>query len=203
MGAVVGLVLAVLLFLAVVLLLIFILCRKKNTKYEVKDEEEEKREEQRAAMDNPVYSGEGVIWSCVGRLLVSCGLLIGSKSWHLLQPSVAGRDSESGRPEGRGSNHQYEVTASQQPSKSTTNSAQVYEEPDKTSTNDGRKKMNESFDNPGYYSTIHEVHSTTDNSQSDAMVSQVCYLWQCVEPPIATRSCPATTTRWPSMCLHR
>ena len=105
-----------------------------------------------------------------GRPLVLCGLLIGSKSWHLLQTTVPGRDTESGRPQDRGSNHTYDVTTSQQPS-SSTNSGQVYDVPDNTpSSNDGRK-INESFDNPGYYSTIHEVHSTTDNSQIDAMVS--------------------------------
>ena len=179
-GAVMGLILAVLLFLAVVLLLVFILCRRKHTKYDEKEEEQrEMTEEERAAMDNPVYSGgEGVIWSS-GRPLVLCGLLIGSKSWHLLQPTVPGRDTESGRPEDRGSNHQYEVTASQQPS-SSTNSGQVYEVPDKNPSSSDGRKINESFDNPGYYSTIHEVHSTTDNSQIDALVSQVCFLWLCL-----------------------
>jgi hypothetical protein len=85
-----------------------------------------------------------------------------------------GRDTESGRPEDRGSNHQYEVTASQQPS-SSTNSGQVYEVPDKNPSSSDGRKINESFDNPGYYSTIHEVHSTTDNSQIDALLSSNHY----------------------------
>jgi hypothetical protein len=144
-GAVVGLILAVLLFLAVVLLLVFILCRRKHTKHDEK--EEEKREMGKGEEERAAM--DNPVYS-------------------------GGRDSESGRPEDRGSNHMYDVTTSQQPS-SSTNSGQVYDVPDNTpSSNDGRK-INDSFDNPGYYSTIHEVHSTTDNSQIDAMLSSNHY----------------------------
>ncbi|CAI7996588.1 Katanin-interacting protein [Geodia barretti] len=85
-----------------------------------------------------------------------------------------GRDTESGRPEDRGSNHMYDVTTSQQPS-SSTNSGQVYDVPDNTpSSNDGRK-INDSFDNPGYYSTIHESTAPQTTRRSMQMLSSNHY----------------------------
>ena len=97
-----------------------------------------------------------------------CGLLIGKNSWHLLQLYPTGCASEPGRQAGA-SRHQHAVPVPLPTAMG--NSAQVYEVPDTLPRDAETRKMNDSFDNPEYYSTIQDVHSTTDNSQVSALVS--------------------------------
>ena len=103
-----------------------------------------------------------------------CGLLIGENSWHLPQLYPTGRASEPGRQAQAGrqagaTRHQHAVPVPLPTAMG--NSAQVYEVPDTLPRDAGTRKMNDSFDNPEYYSTIQDVHSTTDNSQVSALVS--------------------------------
>lgn len=51
--------------------------------------------------------------------------------------------------------------ASPLPTDSTT---QLYSTPDEVRKSD-KKELNQSFDNPGYYSTLQDVHSTADTNK--------------------------------------
>ena len=172
-----GLILAVLLFLTVSLLLVCILYRRrKSSKFEVKEEEEEVvSDSDRAPMDNPVYSGKEIVNFCVVLWAPNwCKLL----AFVLTVCTLAGRASEPGRQDGVTHHHQYEVPTPQPTLSVAVNSAQVYEVPDKTPSDTGRRNINTSLNNPEYYSTIQDVHSTVDDSQDSALVS-LCQLCCC------------------------
>jgi hypothetical protein len=149
-GAVVGLLLAVLLFLGVVLLLVFIMYRRRSSaRRGVK--EGEITENTRAvtdALDNPVYSGRDSEPAREGGGA-------DTHQYHILSPPPT--TSTGG-------------TAA--------NSSQVYAVPDNVPPSNGgsRKKPNAAFDNPEYYSAIQDVHSTTDDQSWNATMVRSCQI---------------------------
>lgn len=51
-------------------------------------------------------------------------------------------------------------------------STQIYSTPDEVHKTD-KKEVSQSFDNPGYYSTLQEVHSTADKNKSSTNTTMV------------------------------
>lgn len=54
----------------------------------------------------------------------------------------------------------------------TDSSTQLYSTPDEVHTTD-KKEVSQSFDNPGYYSTLQEVHSTADKNKAPTNTAMV------------------------------